>query len=374
MRQIERTACRATFLRRQRHYLLLGGNVDRPRGTGVGSPTRPRRAGTGSQRREGRGCRRVQLSVSRQAGPAESCPRLLALGEDPRRLSKSIALLVAVGLSILATGGPKAALAHEEATSTVQGHVEEDSVAHSPAEERRLGRRTRAATAADAEAAAAAVTATSTRSASGACRGLAGGGRPRGAAREREGARLRLGGDNGTETYPVQDHTRATVWDPATGTQTPVWVTTGYNIFCSGLAHLMDGSLFVAGGNKDAQFDGHRPDAHLRLGHGYVEPWAEHGGGRWYPSVTPGQRGDADHGGRARHAGGAQDRRRPAHAQHGLAQPPALPVDRRGARWRRLLLGPRPDPAEPRHSRRRVVAKLQPARHPEPRLRQPRAL
>ena len=32
-------------------------------------------------------------------------------------------------------------------------------------------------------------------------------------------------GDNATETYPVHDHTRATVWDPATGTQTPVTVT-----------------------------------------------------------------------------------------------------------------------------------------------------
>ena len=29
-------------------------------------------------------------------------------------------------------------------------------------------------------------------------------------------------GDNATESYPVQDHTRATVWDPATGSQTPV--------------------------------------------------------------------------------------------------------------------------------------------------------
>src|SRR4051794_15907416 len=28
-------------------------------------------------------------------------------------------------------------------------------------------------------------------------------------------------GDNATESYPVQDHTRATVWDPATGTQPP---------------------------------------------------------------------------------------------------------------------------------------------------------
>ena len=32
-------------------------------------------------------------------------------------------------------------------------------------------------------------------------------------------------GDTATETYPVHDHTRATVWDPATGTQTPVNVT-----------------------------------------------------------------------------------------------------------------------------------------------------
>ncbi len=29
-------------------------------------------------------------------------------------------------------------------------------------------------------------------------------------------------GDNATETYPVQDHTRATIWDPQTGSQTPV--------------------------------------------------------------------------------------------------------------------------------------------------------
>src|SRR4029079_9204420 len=48
-------------------------------------------------------------------------------------------------------------------------------------------------------------------------------------------------GDNATETYPVQNHTRATLWDPATGTQTPVDVDTGFNIFCSGLAHLPGG-------------------------------------------------------------------------------------------------------------------------------------
>ena len=84
-------------------------------------------------------------------------------------------------------------------------------------------------------------------------------------------------GDNATETYPVHDHTRATVWDPATGTQTPVNVDTGYNVFCSGLAHLLDGRVFLAGGNKDSAAQRHRPDAPLRPGDQHVEPGAEHG-------------------------------------------------------------------------------------------------
>jgi|tagenome__1003787_1003787.scaffolds.fasta_scaffold20965084_2 hypothetical protein len=94
-------------------------------------------------------------------------------------------------------------------------------------------------------------------------------------------------GDNATETYPVQDHTRGTVWDPATGTQTAVNVATGYNIFCSGLAHLLDGRLFVAGGNKDQQLNGiiqtHLFDPSSSL-------WSlgpNMAAGRWYPTVTP---------------------------------------------------------------------------------------
>jgi hypothetical protein len=94
-------------------------------------------------------------------------------------------------------------------------------------------------------------------------------------------------GDNATETYPVQDHTRATVWDPATGSQTPVWVDTGYNIFCSGLAHLVDGRMFIAGGNKDQQLNGivqtHLFDPATNL-------WSlgpNMAAGRWYPTVTP---------------------------------------------------------------------------------------
>ena len=63
-------------------------------------------------------------------------------------------------------------------------------------------------------------------------------------------------GDAATETFPVHDFTRATVYDPVTGIQTPAWVDTGFNIFCAGFAHLTDGSLFIAGGNKNAQLQG----------------------------------------------------------------------------------------------------------------------
>ncbi len=210
-----------------------------------------------------------------------------------RCAASSFALFVAVVLSILATGTPGAALAHEEATSTVQGHIEEDSVAHDPAEERRLERRTSAATAADAEAAAAAVTGNE----------------------HQVGqwgpvvdwpvvavhvALLENGkvlaydsvGDNATETYPVHDHTRATVWDPATGTQTPVNVTTGYNVFCSGLAHLMDGSVFLAGGNKNAQLEG---IVQTHIFNPHTNTWSlgpNMAAGRWYPSVTPLRNGE----------------------------------------------------------------------------------
>src|SRR3954454_14883545 len=94
-------------------------------------------------------------------------------------------------------------------------------------------------------------------------------------------------GDHATETYPVQDHSRATVWDPKTGTQTPVNVGTGFNIFCSGLAHLMDGSVFIAGGNKDQQLNG---IVQTHLFNPVTNTWSlgpNMAAGRWYPSVTP---------------------------------------------------------------------------------------
>ena len=94
-------------------------------------------------------------------------------------------------------------------------------------------------------------------------------------------------GDNATESYPVQDHTRATVWDPITGSQTPVNVDTGFNIFCSGFAHLVDGRLFVAGGNKDQALNG---IVQTHLFDPATNSWTlgpNMAAGRWYPSVTP---------------------------------------------------------------------------------------
>jgi Domain of unknown function (DUF1929)/Bacterial Ig domain len=84
------------------------------------------------------------------------------------------------------------------------------------------------------------------------------------------------------------DHTftRATVFDPAAGTQTAAWVQ-GHNIFCAGLAHLTDGMLFTAGGNADAFSNGIVNTYTFNFANnawilGNDMRWA-----RWYPSVTP---------------------------------------------------------------------------------------
>jgi hypothetical protein len=195
--------------------------------------------------------------------------------------------------SIVAAGAP-AALAHGGPVSTVQGHAEEDSVTVSRSEERRLERRTKAATAADATVAEAAAAGDE---------GQVGKWGPVidwpvvgvHVALLQNGKVLAYDsvGDNATETYPVHDHTRATVWDPATGSQTPVNLTTGFNIFCSGLAHLLDGSLFVAGGNKNAQLEG---IVQTHVFDSTTNTWSlgpNMAAGRWYPSVTPLSNGES---------------------------------------------------------------------------------
>ena len=202
-----------------------------------------------------------------------------------------IRVALAMSLAVAAAAAP-AAWAHD-GVDTAAGHAAEDAVVHSATQERQLAARTRAITAADAKAAAAAV---------------AGGPQDVGewgpvtdwpvvgvhVALLPNGKVLAYDsiGDNATESYPVQDHTRATVWDPQSGTQTPVNVDTGYNVFCSGLAHLQDGRLFLAGGNKDQALNG-IVQTHLfdpatntwRLGPNMAA-------GRWYPSVTPLRNGE----------------------------------------------------------------------------------
>ena len=94
-------------------------------------------------------------------------------------------------------------------------------------------------------------------------------------------------GDGATESFPDQSFTRATVYDPATGSQTQVNVDTGFNIFCSGFAHLFNGSLFIAGGNKDQQLNG---IVKTHLFNPANNSWSlgpDMAAGRWYPSVTP---------------------------------------------------------------------------------------
>jgi Galactose oxidase-like, Early set domain/Bacterial Ig-like domain len=192
----------------------------------------------------------------------------------------------AVLAALISAAGAATALAHD--VSTAQGHLEEDIVPPlSPATERQYDQHTMAVTAGDA-----AIAAATTGSASQVGQWGPVVNWPVVAVHM---ALLENGevlaydsmGDNATETYATQDHTRATLWDPATGAQTPVDVNTGYNVFCSGLAHIMDGRVFLAGGTKDQQLDG-IVQTHIfdpasntwSLGPNMAAP-------RWYPSVTP---------------------------------------------------------------------------------------
>ena len=198
------------------------------------------------------------------------------------RFGVTLAAFAAV-IALVAPG----AGAHD-GVNTAAGHAAEDAVTLTPTQERALDAHTRAVTRRAAQAAAAAV--------AGAPQDVGEWGPvvswpvvgvhvallPNGKVLAYDSI-----GDNATETYPVQDHTRATVWDPATGTQTPVDVDTGFNIFCSGLAHLPDGRMFMAGGNRDQQLNG---IVQTHLFDPVTNLWSlgpNMLGGRWYPTVTP---------------------------------------------------------------------------------------
>jgi Domain of unknown function (DUF1929)/Kelch motif len=200
----------------------------------------------------------------------------------PRSILASAAALLA---TLFATGFTGAALAHDRAPHTVQSHIEEDSVAHDPAMEQELMRETSEATASDAARAAAAVAASP---------GETGQWGPVDnwpvvgihVALLENGKVLAYDTVNDAQTEP-HNGTRATVWDPATGAHTPVHVTTGYNVFCSGLAHLPDGSIFLAGGNKNFQNDGIAQTHVFNPDTGSWSLGPDMAVERWYPSVTP---------------------------------------------------------------------------------------
>jgi hypothetical protein len=93
-------------------------------------------------------------------------------------------------------------------------------------------------------------------------------------------------GDGATESFQNQTFTRATVWDPNSGGQTDVRFNLGYNIFCSGFAHLMDGRLFIAGGNKDQQLNGIVNTTYFNPDTNQWSAGPNMALGRWYPTVT----------------------------------------------------------------------------------------
>src|SRR3954462_504137 len=203
-----------------------------------------------------------------------------------------LAPVVIASLVVAAFAAP-GAWAHD--MSTAVGHAAEDAVVHTAAQERALDAHTRAVSAADAKLAAATPA-------------VAGGPQDVGQwgpvvpwpVVQVHEALLANGkvlaydsvGGNANETYPVQDHTRATVWGPATVSQTSVNLNDGFNIFCSGLAHLFDGRLFIAGGNKDQNLDG---IVQTHVFDPASNTWSvgpDMAAGRWYPTVTPLRNGE----------------------------------------------------------------------------------
>ena len=213
---------------------------------------------------------------------------------------------------VIALGTPGTAVAHD--VNTVAGHRAVDDVVHDAATEAQLNRGTRLRSAAASTAVAAAVADDPGQAgqwgpvANWPVVGIHVALLPNGKVLAWDSV-----GDAATETFPVQDYTRATVYDPVTGTHTPVNVDTGYNIFCSGFAHLSDGSLFIAGGNKDAQLNGIVQTHLFNPATNTWLPRAEHGR---RPVVSVGypadERRNADHRGRPGHPGGTQDGWQPA--------------------------------------------------------------
>ena len=182
-------------------------------------------------------------------------------------------------------------------------------------------------------------------------------------------------GDAATEKFADHTFTRATVYDPVTRTHTAAWVNTGFNIFCSGFAHLFDGSLFIAGGNKNAQLQG---ITQTHLFDPVTNGWSvgpTMAAGRWYPSVTPLTNGEMliTEGGpdtpEVRKTDGTL--RVLSGATLNLPLYPWMDVAPDG---RVFYSGPAPTLRKLDTAGGGLVADLRPARRDQPRLREPRRL
>src|SRR5919106_709233 len=189
-------------------------------------------------------------------------------------------------VAALALCAPGVAPAHN--VNTPAGHRAEDEVVHDAATEARLGRETRLRSAAESRVAAAAVADDPGQVGQWGpvvdwpVVGIHVALLPNGKVVAWDSV-----GDRATETFPVHDFTRATVWDPATGAHTAATVDTGYNVFCAGFAHMIDGSLFLAGGNRDAQLNGIVQTHQFNPLNNDWSLGPNMAAGRWYPSVTP---------------------------------------------------------------------------------------
>ena len=205
---------------------------------------------------------------------------------DRGRARRLVTLALSLGLVLLTLGAPGDALAHD--VNTAAGHQAEDEVVHDAATEAWLDKKTRLRSACASQATAAAVAADPGQVGEWGpvvdwpVVGIHVALLPNGKVLAWDSV-----GDAATETFPVHDFTRATVYDPVTGAQSPANVDTGYNLFCAGFAHLSDGSLFIAGGNKNAQLQG---IVQTHLFNPANNDWSlgpNMAAGRWYPSVTP---------------------------------------------------------------------------------------
>ena len=205
---------------------------------------------------------------------------------------RRFAALLTAGLATVVAGLPSAAQsgaapAAPAGVDTAEGHAAEDHVIHDAATEARLQAHTRESTAASVASASAADVGTPDQIGQWGpvedwpVVGINTAVLPNGKVLAYDSV-----GDNATETYPVQNFTRATVYDPVSGTHTNVDVDTGYNVFCSGFTHLTDGTVYLAGGNKDQQLNG-IVQTHLFDPVAYTWTLGPNmAQGRWYPTVT----------------------------------------------------------------------------------------